>query len=161
VTGLLTWLEASALGSLMRESGVWAYAVVNLGHILGVSALFGSVVVLDLRLLGVWKRVPLGSLTAPLVPVAGAGFCLAAVTGLCMLSANGSEYAGNPFLLIKFPAIAVGLLNVAVLGSSRAWKARESLGPDAPLPASFTLAGAVSLAAWLTAVAAGRMIGYW
>lgn len=93
--------------------------------------------------------------------MAGAGFCVALATGVCLISANGSEYIGNPFLLIKFPAIAVALVNVGILGSSRAWRTRELLPANAPLPLSFTLAGGVSLAAWVTAVAAGRMIGYW
>ena len=58
---LLSWAEASALGHLMRESGAWTYAVVNLAHILGIATLFGSVLVLDLRLLGVTQpRFELG-----------------------------------------------------------------------------------------------------
>ena len=54
---LLAWLESSALGHAMRESGVWTYGLVNLTHILGVSSLFGSVLVLDLRLLELWRGV--------------------------------------------------------------------------------------------------------
>ena len=46
----LAWMEASALGELVRESGVWTYGIVNLGHILGVSTLFGSLLILDLHL---------------------------------------------------------------------------------------------------------------
>ncbi|MBI4887432.1 MAG: DUF2214 domain-containing protein, partial [Acidobacteria bacterium] len=48
----LAWMQASTLGVSMRESGVWTYAVVNLTHILGVATLFGSILILDLRLLG-------------------------------------------------------------------------------------------------------------
>ena len=46
----------------MRDSGVWTYGVVNLAHILGIAMLFGAIVVLDLRLLGVWRAVPLAAL---------------------------------------------------------------------------------------------------
>ena len=53
---LMSWLEGSALGYAMRHSGPWTYAIVNLAHILGVSSLFGSLVILDLRLLGAWIR---------------------------------------------------------------------------------------------------------
>ena len=59
---LLVWLEGSALGQLMRTSGVWTYGVVNLVHILGISTLFGSVLVLDVRRLGCWRRVPLAAI---------------------------------------------------------------------------------------------------
>ena len=99
----------------MRNAGIWSYGIVNLTHILGVSSLFGAILVLDLRLLGLWRSVPLGSIARPTVPIATIGFLVAATSGLCLISTNGSEYVGNPFLLIKFPAIFVGLLNVAVL----------------------------------------------
>ena len=157
----LAWLETSMLGHAMRNSGVWTYGVVNLFHILGVATLFGAVLVLDLRLLGLWRTVPLPSIAGPTVPVATAGFVIAALTGVGLLATKATEYAGNPFLLIKFPAIAVALLNVAVVTSRPAWK--QMARPD-PTPADrrvLAIGGAVSLAAWLTAIGAGRMIGYW
>jgi len=100
------WLEHSPLGHVMRESGVWTYALVNLSHILGVSTLFGSVLVLDLRLLGCWRRLPLSALSGAAVPLAKIGFTVAAVSGLGLLATKATEYTGNPFLLIKFPASA-------------------------------------------------------
>ena len=157
---MLAWLESSMLGHAMRSSGVWTYGVVNLVHILGVSTLFGAVLVLDLRLLGLWRTVPLPSIAGPTVPVATTGFVMAALTGPAMLATNATEYVDNPFLLIKFPAIALALLNVAVVSSRPAWKA---MGRE-PTPADrrmLAIGGAVSLAAWLTAIGAGRMIGYW
>ncbi len=157
----LAWMESSTLGVLMRESGLWTYAVVNLFHILGVAALFGSVLILDLRLLGVWRPVPLASISRAAVPLASAGFVLAAATGTALLATNATEYAGNPFLLIKFPAIAFGLTNVWVLGRSAAWKAHRGRALTAAEDRLLAAFGGVSLAAWVTAVAAGRMIGYW
>jgi hypothetical protein len=145
----------------MRNAGVWSYGIVNLTHILGVASLFGAVLVLDLRLLGAWRSVPLASIVKPTVPVAGIGFLVAAASGLCLLSTNGSEYIGNPFLLIKFPAIGVGLLNAIVVRRLSGWGA---LGTRALTPGELrqlSVVGGVSLAAWLTAITAGRMIGYW
>jgi len=158
---LLVWLEGSLLGEFMRGSGVWAYGVVNLVHILSVATLFGSVLVLDLRLLGAWRRVPLAALEQPTIPLAVAGFCCAAVSGLCLLTTNATEYRGNPFVLIKFAAIALGLLNVAVVASLPAWRARHA-EPQAPSHRrTLAVAGGTSLACWVAAAAAGRMIGYW
>lgn len=157
----LAWLETSMLGHAMRSSGVWTYGVVNLFHILGVSTLFGAVVVLDLRLLGLWRTVPLPSIAGPTVPVATAGFIVAALTGAGLLATKATEYAGNPFLLIKFPAIAVALVNVAVVTSRPAWKQMERPDPTPGDRRVLAIGGAVSLAAWLTAIGAGRMIGYW
>jgi hypothetical protein len=158
---LLAWLEASALGHAMRGAGLWSYGVVNLVHILGVATLFGSVLALDLRLLGAWSRLPLGAVAGPTVPLAAAGFCIAAPSGLCMLATNASEYIGNPFLLIKFPAIALALANALALSFVPAWRARAMREPEPRERRALAAFGAVSLAAWLTAVAAGRLIGYW
>jgi hypothetical protein len=145
----------------MRGAGVWTYGVLNLAHILGVSTLFGSILILDLRLLGLWRRVGLSAVAAPTVPLAAAGFVVAAASGVCMLTTNATEYAGNPFLLVKFPAIALGLVNVAALRRLPAWAARDAREPSAREPRQLAVAGGASLACWLTAIAAGRMIGYW
>ncbi len=161
MTELLAWLQGSALGQAMRGAGVWSYGVVNLAHILGIATLFGSLLILDLRLLGAWRRVPLAAIERPTVPLAIAGFVVAASSGVAMITTNGTEYVGNPFLPIKFAAIGVGLLNVLAVQFLPAWRARheEPLGPGAR--AQLAAVGAVSLASWLAAVTAGRMIGYW
>ena len=88
----LAWLQGSALGHAMRESGVWTYGVVNLVHILGVASLFGSVLVLDLRLLGVWRSVTLAAISKPTVPIAAIGFGVAAISGACLLATKATEY---------------------------------------------------------------------
>jgi hypothetical protein len=161
VQDLLAWLEASALGHAMRNAGVWSYGIVNLTHIAGVSALFGSLIVLDLRLLGFWTSAPLAVITLPTVSVAQAGFVIAAASGICLLATNATDYAGNPFLLIKFPAIAAGLANVAVVRTLPEWKAHRARDLTAGEQRRLAVAGGISLTCWSTAVAAGRMIGYW
>jgi hypothetical protein len=161
VYDLLAWIEASSLGRFMRESGPWTYALVNLVHIFGIASLFGAILVLDLRLLGVGGGRPLPPLADAAIPIAKIGFMLAAASGIGLLSANATDYEGNPFLLIKFPAIAAGLANAVLLGRSAAWHAARR-GPASPAQSrQLALMGAISLTAWVTAVTAGRMIGYW
>ena len=82
-------------------------------------------------------------------------------TGVALLSTNATEYRGNPFLLIKFPAIALGLLNVSILSRLPAWKAHRERALTSREDRQLALMGGLSLASWLTAVSAGRMIGYW
>jgi hypothetical protein len=158
---VMTWLEGSTLGHLMRESGVWTYAVVNLAHILGVALLFGSIFVLDLRLLGVWRRVPLADLARPTVAIAGSGLALAAMTGPGLLATKATDYIGNPFLPIKLVAITLGILNIVVLHRLPAWKARANPDLDLSHQRQLAIAGGASLACWLTAISAGRLIAYW
>ncbi len=157
----MAWLEGSAVGHLMRESGVWTYACVNLVHILGVASLFGAVLVIDLRLLGLWRRVSLAAMSEPAVPVAATGFLIAVLSGVCLLATKATEYVDNPFLYIKFPAIGLGLVNVAVLNSFPAWKERKLREPSSRERTKLAWMGGISLVCWLTAISAGRMIGYW
>ena len=160
MSGALVWLEQSALGEVVRTSSLWTYPIVNLLHIFGIAALFGAVAVIDLRLLGVKRRIPLDAVADAAVPVSTAGFFIAITTGPALLAANASEYIGNPFLLIKFVAIGVGLLNVLLLKRSRAWKARrEELQPDDRR--QLAIFGGISLVAWIAAITAGRLIAYW
>ncbi|HEX9596200.1 MAG TPA: hypothetical protein VF982_04920 [Anaerolineales bacterium] len=157
----MAWLQGSALGQAMRESGVWAYGIVNLVHILGVASLFGAVLVLDLRLLGFWREVALRAISRPTVPVAATGFALAAISGVCLLATNATEYVGNPFLFIKFPAIAMGILNVVALNCLSAWKEHKMRELSSREQLKLAVIGGMSLFSWLTAITAGRLIGYW
>jgi hypothetical protein len=157
----MTWMQASALGHFMRESGPWTYAVVNLAHILGIASLFGSIVILDLRLLGVWRRTPLAMIAGVAAPVAACGFALAATSGMGLLATKATEYVGNPFVYVKFPAIAVGVLNALMLNRSTAWQARHTRELSPRERRQLAWMGGTSLACWLTAIGAGRMIAYW
>jgi Family of unknown function (DUF6644) len=155
------WLRASPLGQAMRSSGVWTYGVVNLIHIIGVASLFGSVLILDLRLLGLWKNVSIAAISAVAVPIAKTGFCVAALAGICMISTNATDYAGNPFLLIKFPAIFLALVNALILNRQTAWRQRHTREFSPRERRRLAWLGGISLVCWLTAISAGRMIGYW
>jgi hypothetical protein len=145
----------------MRDTGVWTYGVVNLTHILGVAILFGSIVLLDLRLLGLWKQVPLAALSKPIVPMAALGFAIAAMSGSGLLATKATEYVGNPFLYVKFPAILLGLINVLIIHRTTAWKAHRTRELSAREQSQLARMGGTSLVCWLTAISAGRMIGYW
>jgi hypothetical protein len=163
LNALLAALQASPLGEAMRGAGVWSYGVVNAVHIVGIASLFGAILVLDLRLLG-WRATrPLHEVASSTVPVAGAGLCLAAASGLSLLATNATDYVGNPFLLIKFGALAVALVNLLLLHRSRAWRGtvRERRAPDPGERRRLALGGGISLGGWMTTIVAGRMIGYW
>lgn len=157
----LQWLEASALGQTTRALGVWSYGIINLAHILGIALLFGSILLLDLRLLGAWRQVPLAVLSGPTTFMARVGFLLAVCSGIPMLSVNASEYAGNPFLLVKFPAIGLALINVWLVHRSEGWRAHRlrDLMPRERRRLAF--GAMLSLTFWLTAITGGRMLGYW
>jgi len=158
---VFAWLQSSALGTLMRDTGPWTYPVVNVVHIVGIATLFGAVLVLDLKLLGAWRRAPLDVIATAASPVAVAGFGLAVASGTCLLAANAVDYQDNPFLLTKFAAIGSGLLNAVTLRRTAAWRARATRQLSRSEERRLALIGGISLVSWTVAIAAGRMIGYW
>lgn len=158
----MAWLEGSAFADALRGLGIWTYGLLNLGHILGIATLFGAMVVLDLRLLGLWRSIPATSLARPTVPLAVGGFVLAATSGVMMLSFNTTEYHGNPFLYAKFPIIGFALLNVVLVQRVGAWRRVTAGAPAEPGDTAVLRGvGAVSLLTWTAVVSCGRMIGYW
>lgn len=62
---------------------------------------------------------------------------------------------------MKVAAIGLGLVNAVALGRTAAWRARATRDLSCSEARQLALMGGVSLVSWLTAVAAGRMIGYW
>ncbi|MGP1396518.1 MAG: hypothetical protein ACTS3R_13485 [Inquilinaceae bacterium] len=144
---LLSAIEGSAIASGLRVAR-WGYAAVNAGHIVGIALLFGSIVPLDLRLMGFWRSVPVPDLARVLVPVSVAGLVLAAATGALLFSVGATDYAAMPLFQIKLLLILAAVANALLLrrlaGPSPRWKA----------------AGALSLCLWLAVIACGRALGY-
>lgn len=143
----LVALQETGVGVFLRRSW-WAYPLVNIVHVLGIASLFGSILVLDLKSLGLFRRVPRDALERPAVTVAAAGLAVALVSGFLLFTARASEYAAMTVFLAKVAFVVLGTVNAVAM---------RATGWDARVPA---LAAAVSLAAWTGAIVAGRLIGY-
>jgi hypothetical protein len=111
--------------------------------------------------MGVWRSVDLAAVSRPVVTIARIGFSVAAASGICLLATKATDYVGNPFLYIKFPAIGLALINAAMLNSSEAWRQRYARELSAQEQSKLAWMGGISLLCWLIAISAGRMIGYW
>jgi hypothetical protein len=147
---LLAALEATQVATHLRVSR-WSYPLVNAAHLLGIALLIGAVAPLDLRLMGLWRRIPLAAVAAVVRPVAATGLVLALVTGALLFSVGATEYAGTRLFWFKLTLIALALVNVGLHG-----------GPGiltAP-PLQQRLAGALSLGLWIAVLVCGRMLGY-
>jgi len=151
-------LQNTALADALRQS-LWAYPIVNAGHIVGLALLFGAIVPLDLRLLGAWREVPLALINRILLPVALTGLALALVTGPLVFSVRATEYAALPLLGIKLALIACALANALLLRLTLAWRAWRDSALTGTTP-RLQVAGGLSIMFWLAAIFAGRMIGY-
>jgi len=141
---------------VLRRSSL-AYLLVNAAHILSIALLVGPVVTLDLRLLGLFGRVPLPPLHSVLVRTGLAGFACASATGLALFSVRPVEYAQNPAFLAKIAILVLAVLNLFVLTRLESWRVARDGGP---VSGAVRLSALASILLWLGAVVAGRWIGF-
>jgi len=152
-------LEATELAAALRNS-VWSYPLVNAAHILGVALLVGSIVPLDLRLLGAWRSVPLAPLWGVLTRTAGIGLVLAIIFGTLLFITRATEYIASNLFIAKMLVVAIGTANALTLRIPSQAKISEITSSRWKLPTRLRLAAGVSLAAWLAALTLGRLVGY-
>lgn len=150
------WLEASALGEQMRDSAL-LYPLANLLHLSGLVMLLGSMLFLDLRLLGVAREFDLEALSRRLTPVAICGLLILMLSGLCLFAADGAPLAVNRLMQIKLLLVALGVVNA--LCFRRWWSARLPAWDDHP-PLLGRLQALGSLLAWFAVMALGRLLAY-
>ena len=152
----LLWIQDGVVGRAMRQS-IALYPAVETLHILGFAVLLGSIVALDLRLLGAGRALPIAALADHLLPMAVAGFLLAAATGSLLFTTEAVSVIGNPSFQVKLVLLVAAGVNAAIL-HSRAWKQVRSWGASPPRAAR--VAAALSIAFWTGVLICGRLIAY-
>ena len=158
MASMLHTVEASGLGQFMREA-LYAYPLVEACHIGGLALLFGSIAVVDLRLLGLGRQVAIRPLVAFATPWSIAGFVIAASTGALMFSAHAEEFVEQPVFLLKMSLIVAGGVNAALLRTGPL-RAAGAFDTHARPPARVRYAAGLSIALWLGVIACGRLLAY-
>lgn len=149
-------LQESALGHAMRSSPA-LYPAVEILHIIGFVVLVGSILTLDLRVLGLVRAIPMAAMAQLLLPVSRVGFLLAISMGFLLFSADAAHVVKNPAFQAKLLLIAAALVNV-VIAHVGPWRRVAFWGNEAPAGAKVT--ALASLLLWLGVVCAGRLIAY-
>jgi hypothetical protein len=151
-------LEASGLGQAMRQS-LWLYPIVEIVHLLGLALLFGSIVVLDLRLLGLSKSISVRKISTHVLPWTAASFVLIVPSGLAMFVAHASDFIGSPVFQLKMGLLFAAGINAAVLHAG-VFRGAAAWDTNATPPGAARLAGALSILLWIGVIACGRLLAY-
>jgi uncharacterized protein DUF6644 len=160
-SGALGALEASGLGQAMRQ-WLWLYPSVETVHLVGIGLLFGSIAVLDLRLLGFSRSIPARKLASHVLPWTLGSFALIIPSGFLMFTAHATEFIGSPMFILKMmlilaAAVNAGIFHTTVFRSAAVWDAEEMRKlPPPPVRA----AAAISLLLWISVIACGRLLAY-
>ena len=160
--GPLAALEASGLGQAMRQ-WLWLYPAVETVHIVGIALLFGSIAVLDVRLIGFSRGIPVRALVRQVLPWSIGSFALIVPSGLLMFVAHATDFISSPLFAVKLCLIMAALLNAGLFHAitfrtADVWDSEEMR--NLPPPPSARLAGVLSLALWASVIACGRLLAY-
>jgi hypothetical protein len=117
--------------------------------------LAGASAVIDLRLLGFGRGIPLRSM-GTLFQVIWGGFVLNAITGTMLFIADATKRANDPYFALKMVLIALGLATVVMTRRTIFAGDQE----PATIPGSAKLLAAASLVFWGGAITAGRLLAY-
>ena len=151
-------IEGSSLGQAMRES-LWLYPAIEIVHIVGIALLFGSIAVLDMRLLGVSRNVSVRSLAGHVLPWTAASFLLIVPSGLAMFVAYASELIASPLFVAKICLIMAAGVNAAVFHAG-VFRGAAAWDAEVPPPPEARAAAAISLLLWVSVIACGRLLAY-
>jgi hypothetical protein len=155
---LYSWLENSSFSIWVREAPtIWAFAMIITLHTFGMGVLVGASSVLDLRLLGVARGIPLGSLR-PLFRIMWFGFWLNLITGSILFAADATTRGTSWLFLIKMLLVGAGVATIVLL-RRHLYGEDDTVATPVVTSAEKRLA-VVSLGAWLAAVLTGRLLAY-
>lgn len=136
------------------------FGVFEAVHMVGVAVLFGSLFMVDLRLLGLAaRRYGVRSMIRELTPWTWTGFGIAALTGLLMAITNLTDYAANGAFRLKMLLLVLALANMLAFHAG-AWRTSAIWGEGGVIPLAARIAGGLSLGVWIGVIGAGRWIAF-
>jgi hypothetical protein len=158
VEDALTRLQDLGFPTEIRES-VWMFPTIETIHVFALVLVVGSIMTVDLRLLGLTnKERPFSELAGEMLPWTWVAFSVAACAGLLMFSSKALTYYGNIPFRLKMLCLLLAGINMVLfhwLGTRHleTWDRKQP-------PRSAKFAGGASLLLWTSIVAAGRWIGF-
>ncbi len=159
ITAFLESLEESGLATRIRDS-LWLFPLIESAHVVGLSLVFGTIAIIDLRLLGLAStQRSFQRMASDILKWTWAAFALTALTGTLMFTTNARVYYHNVFFRTKMLMLVLAGINILVfeLTAGRTIH-RWDKAPSAP-PAGKAVA-VLSLALWIGIISMGRLIGF-
>jgi hypothetical protein len=159
LTTLAATLEATGIATWMRTS-LKALPVIEAIHVMAISVVYGTILLVDLRLLGwVDTNRPFTRVFREVLRFTWIGFAVAVVTGVLLFIPNASRYVVNTAFGLKLSALIVAGVNMAVFEFTTL-KRVAAWDTVVPPPRSAKVAGAVSILIWTCVIVFGRWIGF-
>lgn len=152
-------LEATWPARYIADS-VWGFPVLEVTHLLGITVVFGSMVLLDLRLLGLRRDLSAIALERHVLPCVWTGFVIAAGSGAWLILYEATKLVDDPAFIFKMMLLPLAGLNALFMHKIAA---HDRAGWDVEImpPPLVRLSAALSLLLWSVILACGRLIAYY
>lgn len=152
-------LEASPVGDFVASSP-WAFPTIESVHVIAIVTVIGTIMIMDLRLLGVASRdCAVTETSRDTLPWTWGAFVVAAITGALLFVSKAHIYAIDPWFLSKMVLIVIAGLNMAVFHVFT-WRSVGNWDCNCAVPLPGKIAGGLSLFFWVLVVFTARLIGF-
>jgi hypothetical protein len=156
---LCNWINDSPIGTAIRES-VLVFPVIEGIHLLAIGVSAGTIVLTDLRLMGViMKKEPASKVLRSILPFSIGGFIVVLITGSFLFWAEAAKSYRNPWFRFKLIFLALAGLNALIFHTGIYRRMNIWDNDDTP-PAKARMAGALSIVLWATVIWLGRQFAY-
>ena len=154
---IIDWAAATPMNPWVLDWN-WTWAILETLHFIGLCMLLGSLLVIDLRLAGFFKQIPVAA-THKLVGGGFIGFGINLTTGILFFFGDPGRYTLNIGFQIKFFLIILAGLN-ALWFFLALDKELQQWEPHGDTPGKAKLIGWASLTLWFSVLMCGRLIPY-
>jgi len=162
VTAILSiceWIDSTAFSTAIRES-TWWFPIIETVHVLGIAASAGTILFVDLRLLGIgMKREPLSEVLEQLQPWTLSAFLVMVISGALLFTSEAVKCYHSVFFQIKVGLLVLAAVNAALF-HAKVYPGVEVWDNLPAAPGRARMAGGLSLALWIGIIAMGRAIAY-
>ena len=152
----LSWLESTAYVRWMLDSLV-LYPLMLTGHALGLALTVGVLLAIDLRLLGLYRTIPLTSIDR-LLGLAWVGIGLNAFTGFSIFMTEATRYVTNVPFILKMTFVVLG--SATLVAMQRLLRRNAVALETGQVPPGGRGLALGSVLFWTMAVVTGRLIAY-
>jgi len=154
----LNWVGETPLATAISES-TWLFPAIEVVHVFAVCMVFGTIAIIDLRLLGLASaRHRYTQLAQDLLPWTWGAWFVAAFVGTLLLSTRPIGYFENTDFRLKFLCMGLAAVNMLIFQFVTSRNIVQWDAGRAPLAGR--IAGGLSLALWVGVVYFGRKTGF-
>ena len=150
------WPRAAAIGAAFVVDNPWVWPICEIFHFVGLCLLFGVVLMVNLRMLGVIRHVSFAEVHR-LIPWAMVGLGINIVTGMLFFLAVPDQYTQNTAFSYKMGLMLVGIVT---LFYPTIFEEVRSLKPEADAPVTAKIIAAGSICVWVAVIFYGRFLPY-